>query len=64
LTYDRLQNGLIYSGDMFAQITKPLAVRLSFDLFDLAPGPEKMPDGFIEVYRGNDRLTLGVTYAF
>lgn len=64
LTYDHLENGLIYSGDALAQITKSFAARVSFDFFDLAAGGASMPDGFIDVYRGNDRISLGVSYVF
>jgi hypothetical protein len=64
LVYDRLQDGLIYSGDVIAHISEPLSVRGSFDIFDLAHGNIPMPDGFMDVYRGNDRVFLGVNYAF
>lgn len=62
--YDRLQNGLVYSGDLTVHVQKSFAVTAAFDLFHILPGTPEMPDGFIDVYRGNDRLSLGMSYVF
>jgi hypothetical protein len=62
--FDRLQNGLVYSGDLTARLHKSLAVSMAFDLFQILPGEPISPDGFIDVYRGNDRLSLGMSYVF
>jgi hypothetical protein len=62
--YDRLENGLVYSGDFTVHVQKALAVSAAFDLFQILPGTPAMPDGFIDIYRGNDRLSLGMSYVF
>jgi hypothetical protein len=62
--YDRLQSGIVYSGDIVAKFNDQFAVRASADFFDLAAGHINMPDGFLNVYRGNDRFSLGITYGF
>jgi hypothetical protein len=62
--FDRLQNGLVYGGDFTAHLRKSLALSMSFDFFELLPGEPQLADGFIDVYRGNDRLSLGMSYVF
>jgi hypothetical protein len=37
---------------------------MAFDLFQILPGEPISPDGFVDVYRGNDRLSLGMSYVF
>ena len=62
--YDYFENGLIYSGEVSSQLSKSFAVRLAYDFFGLLPGNPEMPDGFIDVYRGNDRVSMGMSYVF
>lgn len=64
LIYDRLENGIVYSGDFTAYLQRALAISFAYDYFAILPGSPQMPDGFIDVYRGNDRLSLGVRYVF
>jgi hypothetical protein len=64
MVYDRLENGMVYSGDFTAYLQRSLALTLAYDYFTLLPGTPQMPDGFINVYRGNDRLSMGVRYVF
>jgi hypothetical protein len=62
--FDRLQNGLVYSGDLTAHLKKTFALSMAFDFFQVLPGQPEMTDGFIDVYRGNDRVSLGMSYVF
>jgi len=64
IVFDHLQNGLIYSGDASWMIGHGLSLKAAFDYFDLAPGGASQPDGFIDVYRGNDRAFIGVNYGY
>lgn len=64
VVFDRLQNGLVYSGDFSAQLHKSITVSMAFDLIQILPGEPQMPDGFLDVYRGNDRVSLGMSYVF
>jgi hypothetical protein len=62
--YDRLQNGAVYSTDFSAQLNKKLGVNVASDFFALFGGGPPVSQGFIETYRGNDRLTVGMNYVF
>jgi hypothetical protein len=64
VVYDRLENGMVYTGDVSAAVTRALAFNLSYDYFTILPGTPEMPDGFIDEYRGNDRVSLGMSYVF
>jgi hypothetical protein len=62
--YDYFENGVLVSGDLRAQLEPRLAVSLTFDFFEFLPGMPEMLDGFMEVYRGNDRVSMGMSYVF
>lgn len=64
IVYDRLQSGLIYSADLSARVDKDFTLTASSDVFGLASEQAVVRDGFIRTYRGNDRVSLGLSYVF
>ncbi len=64
LIYDRLQNGGVASISAGFNFTKELRADLEMDFLGLFPGSAEIEDGFLALYRSNDRIGLGLSYVF
>lgn len=64
LIYDRLQNGGVASFSAGMNFTKEWRADLEADFLGLFSGPAEVEDGFLALYRSNDRVGLGVSYVF
>lgn len=64
LVYDRLQNGGVVSFNCGMNFAKELRADLQVDYLGLFEGHAEISDGFLADYRANDRVGVGMTYAF
>jgi hypothetical protein len=64
ILFDRIQSGFIYSADITARVQRSLSVTAGVDFFGLLIGAAPSTDQFMHVYRGNDRLSMGMNYVF
>jgi hypothetical protein len=64
LIYDRLQNGGVVSFNCGMNFSKELRADLQIDYLGLFEGRAEISDGFLADYRANDRVGIGMSYAF
>jgi hypothetical protein len=64
LVYDRLQNGGVASFSAGLNFTKEWRADLEVDFLGLLNGSAEIEDGFLALYRSNDRVGLGLSYVF
>lgn len=64
VTYDRAQNGGVVTLSAALAFSREWRADLRADFLGLLDGPARVTDGFLATYRANDRVALGVNYAF
>lgn len=62
--YDRAQNGAVFSLTSALAFGRQWRADLRMDMLGLLGGTARVEDGFLATYRANDRVALGVNYAF
>jgi hypothetical protein len=64
LIYDRLQNGGVASFSAGLNFSRSFRADLEVDFLGLFGGPAEIEDGFLALYRANDRVGLGLSYVY
>lgn len=65
LTYDRLQNGMIFSSYAEYALPENWVASLGIDLMGIFDSRDSFYDaGFLRTYRSNDNITLGLSYVY
>lgn len=64
LVYDRLQNGGVASFSAGMIFSKQFRADLEVDFLGLFSGPAEVEDGFLALYRANDRVGLGLSFVY
>jgi hypothetical protein len=62
--YDRIQNGGVASFTVGMNFNRWLRMDLEADFLGLFSGPAQVSDGFLALYRANDRMGVGVSYVY
>lgn len=64
LLFDRRQNGGALSLASGLNLSPDWRIDLQVDMLGLLPGPRQQEDGFLALYRSNDRVGVGVSYVY
>lgn len=64
LIYDRIQNGGVANISIGMNFNRWLRADLEADFLGLFSGPAQVTDGFLALYRANDRVGFGVSYVY
>ncbi len=64
IVYDRLQNGGIAGLSAGMNFGKNFRGDIEMDFLGLLSGPAEVEDGFLALYRANDRIGLGLSYVY
>jgi len=64
LVFDRLQNGGVASFSTGLQFSRNFRADFEVDFLGLLAGPAETEDGFLALYRANDRIGLGLSYVY
>jgi hypothetical protein len=62
--YDRSQSGGVFSLSAGQNISRAMRVAMEADFLGLLGRDARVKDGFLSVYRANDRVGLGMSYVF
>jgi len=64
LVYDRKQNGGLATFSVGMNFSREFRADLEADFLGLFAGPAEVEDGFLALYRANDRIGLGLSYVY
>lgn len=62
--YDRLQNGGVFSLSAGRNVSRDMRISLEADFLGLLGRDARVKDGFLSMYRANDRVGMGMSYVF